>query len=410
MKFSPPLSRSGRVMASATFLALLVATACQSSAKPTPEPSASPVLQVDSWRMIPAKQLTTDGSIFNPDLIVAAGPGFVAMGDNYDQTSSTVSSLQAWYSSDGETWQQSTSAAMRAPQGSNYRLSGLHSIDGLIVAVVSVDKGDLRGNAVWTSTDGVNWDSAEAVPFSPDDSGRRIQSSAVRGQVYALTGGDKIWRRTAASSRWEQVPLTVPNGCFTDETAESNDVGILIYGWCDDSTVAPTPPFSNEIPRRNYVLAVSGNGSLVSLDSKPSVDLPYGIASLPGTTVVVGYRSLGEDFVEGVWALTEDNGKSWSPARRFEVPGERQEGVGVERAMALSNLLLATGKYVNDGNVEAPAIWTSSDKGQTWAAHKLPVFNAQGWVDVAAESNGRIVVPARYGYSPKFTAGIFVNF
>ncbi len=184
--------------------------------------------------------------------VAPAGEGFVAVGSRLVDNEQDG---MAWYSADGETWEQLDTPTLSGP--GRQELSTVTAFDGGLVAG---GMSDLDGNGqgepvVWTSTDGRTWSgSSAALPMSEGkwDAARDLEvhslSFGPTGGLIAAGGNDwqpVIWQSTDGGATWAELPDPVHGDLFQDgvslRAAASLD-GVTVAVGAEPSVLRLTGP------------------------------------------------------------------------------------------------------------------------------------------------------------------------
>ncbi len=156
--------------------------------------------------------------------IVAGGPGFVAVGDDY---STGESNAAVWTSPDGVTWTR-VSDAVLGSTGTQIMETVTVGGPGLVVVGYEHAGTDFNG-AVWTSTDGASWvrvvDTDSALGGTNDQAilGVAGNESGLVAVGYDSSGGD-----------WDTTVWTSPDGDTWTRVADNP----AVFGGPGDQQVA----------------------------------------------------------------------------------------------------------------------------------------------------------------------------
>ncbi len=154
--------------------------------------------------------------------VAPIGDGFVAVGSRVvDNEQDGI----AWYSADGETWEQVDAPSLRGP--GRQELNTVTAFDGgLVAGGMSDPDGNGQGDAVvWRSGDGGSWSAPSgALPMTD----RRNAASDIEVQslsfgpsagLIASGGNDwrpRLWQSTDRGVTWAELPDPVHGGLFLD--------------------------------------------------------------------------------------------------------------------------------------------------------------------------------------------------
>jgi hypothetical protein len=349
------------------------------------------------WSRVPPDEATFGGTAAI-STVVAAGPGFVALG-------SDDSGHNVWTSPDGASWTR------LPPIGDGCPCNGLGDVvaggPGLVAVGGTYDLGG-PVPAVWTSPDSIHWTRVQVDPtvFAPFST---ISSITSGGPGLVAVGWDgnpldneanaAVWTSTDGST-WQRVP---DDGAFGGPgnqgmwSVADGPNGLVAVGW-DQSESDNSGPMA----------AVWTSPDGLTWSRVPGVEQalasPDGTAMLSVTASAQGYVAAGsiDDYSEStdaaVW--TSPDGVTWT-----RVPDDGSVFGGPQKQEIFS-VRRVPGGFVAvgaDGNETAAAVWTSLD-GVIWT--RVPngggVFGDPGkslevdpWVqaeDVVAADSGLIVV------------------
>ena len=241
--------------------------------------------------------------------VAPMGEGFVAVGSRLVDNEQDG---MAWYSADGETWEQLDTPTLGGP--GRQEVASLTAFDGGLVAGGMSDvNGDGRGEPViWRSADGRTWEGSGALPLSDGkwDAARDLEvQSLTFGPTAGLiaAGGNEyqpaLWQSTDGGVTWAELPDPVHGDLFQD------GVSLRAAASLDGVTVA--------IGAEPSVLRLAGpRWEDVSADAFPKSQAQPFATSLAtdgeGTTIAAGglfTASVGETreaFAGQLWRRTGD--------------------------------------------------------------------------------------------------------
>ncbi|MFC4586978.1 hypothetical protein [Sphaerisporangium corydalis] len=363
---------------------------------------------VGAWTLVPSRALVVSGPPLNPDLVVRGGPGLVAVGHTATPGGTRTDS---WRSADGRHWSAGRLGDLTSRPRQATWITGLASVAGEVVAVGTTTEmgaaGPTTRAVAWRSADGDSWSPMPDLPIRAGVTYRHPGLAAHAGEVYALAAQQDVSR--ASGGGWRPVDTGVSGKCSYESLQDGDAAfGPVLVGACAD-------PAANAGSRASLV-ALNGTGPPREMATGMDIDAVESVATSGTVTVAAGYkyvdRHVGNGSEDGQAIdsgyVRSTGGGGWSRFAPFPVAGGMVLG-GVRRVVAIGSLFLATGAAVNDAGAEVPAVWTSEDGGRTWRMRALPGFAENGWIDLAAATAGHIVIPARYGYGPSSTAGLFLN-
>jgi hypothetical protein len=349
------------------------------------------------WSRVPPDEATFGGTAAI-STVVAAGPGFVALG-------SDDSGHNVWTSPDGASWTR------LPPIGDGCPCNGLGDVvaggPGLVAVGGTYDLGG-RVPTVWTSPDGIHWTRAQVDPtvFAPFSG---ISSITSGGPGLVAVGWDRnpldnklnaaVWTSTDGST-WQRVP---DDGAFGGpgnqgmSSVASGPNGLVAVGW-DESDSANSVPMAAVWTSLDGVTWTRQSGVGQALASPDGTGMLSVTAGGPGYVAAGSVDVYSESSDAAVW--TSPDGVTWT-----RVPDDGSVFGGplsqvIFSVRAVPGGVVAVGA---DGNETAAAVWTSPD-GTTWT--RVPnndgVFGDSGkplevdpWVqaeDVVAADSGLIVV------------------
>jgi hypothetical protein len=180
----------------------------------------------DDWQV-----LTAGGGIWGPaDVVVrdvvAAGPGFVAVGS--DRSGDDIDAA-VWTSTSGRTWTRQLSSAFDLPF--DEEMYAVATDGSLIIAVGSDFDGATSDPAIWLSEDGIAW---SRLNFGePGSDWRQMRTIAVfDGLWIASDGGEQD--PTAAMNLWRSTDGLEWARVSTDEVVISVSGSMLVHGMSTD--------------------------------------------------------------------------------------------------------------------------------------------------------------------------------
>jgi hypothetical protein len=361
-----------------TTLAAATTTVASTVSSTLAETTTTTVTPAPDWVRIPG-----DVAIFGgpgDDAIagvVAGGPGLVAVGSDYEGGSGSdggeISDGDAavWTSPDGVAW-------TRVPHdeavfgGPDYQeMQGVVVLGSNIIAVgVDASGGDADA-AVWTSSDGVNWNrvvAGESALGGPG--GQAMLRVAAGGPGLVAVGFDDA----TGEFDWDAAVWTSPDGVTWTRVPHDEalfggdrnqvmlgvvtaDVGLVAIGWDrsgeDVDAAVWTSPDGLTWTRVPHDEAVFGG---------PRNQRMVGVVGGDAGVVVVGFDESGDDSDAAVW--TSPDGVTWV---RVVNPEAVLGGAGNQRmsgVVAAGGGLVAVGSDDSAGDSDAAA-WTSPD-GLNW--------------------------------------------
>jgi hypothetical protein len=390
---------------------------------PTSAPTAPAIEQPTiSWTRIESEAFSGDGQAYIAD-VIEGGPGLVAVGSIFPGDDVPYQAA-IWHSTDGTSWS-------RVPHDGDLFGEALINavVDGGpgLVAVGSAEQGDDSSAAVWVSEDGLSW---SRVPHDEEVFGgpylQNMSDVAVGGPGLVAVGWDNDDVNTNSSAavwtssdgvNWDRVPR--------DEETFGGRLMQLMYAltYGDTGLVAvgldgawwgaagPGNPAGVWTSSDGLVWShVLDQEQLESGHSTEGIPLGGDWAQMNDVTVVDGsYVAVGRvgwcreacDETGAAWTSTD--GTTW---QRSEV--ERAVGIfaaDMQSVTALGDVLIGVGRGGNQlgpGGYEfrftayevGPAVvWISVDNGQTWVRqpHSGAAFGK------ASEGPAGMTAVARYG-------------
>jgi hypothetical protein len=283
--------------------------------------------------------------------VTAGGPGLVAVG------SDELSGAAAWTSSDGITWTRAAAVPRRRTFSSDDRMESVTAGGPGLVGV---------GTSVWTSVDGIAWTLRDAGLTSIDTyastgSDWQLMTSVTAGGPGLVAVGIN-WSDQAAGAVWTSVDGITWSRVPHDEAIFGSSImtGVTVGG---PGLVAVGIDNSN--PDGNAGVWTSVDG--ITWSRVPNTEEVFGGAGLqrmmsvtaggPGL-VAVGSEDLDEDFVAAVW--TSVDGVVWS-----RVPHDETVFVGPGETMTSVTATEAGLVAVGPSDIGS-ASWTSVD-GTLWS-------------------------------------------
>ena len=300
--------------------------------------------------------------------IVATKAGFVAVGSrNVDSEQDGA----AWFSPDGTTWKQVTSAALGGA-GRQELLAVANTGRGLVAGGYAEPLGSAAPAlpAVWTSPDGQRWTRVPGLLPLNDDPRTAAVDLSIRslsvdtGGLLAAGGNDwrpHVWRSVDGGVTWKVLPNPVHGGLFQDgvllnDAASVNGVTVAIGGdpsvlymrnrW-EDATSRAFPkggkqPFATAVAERGDVTIAAGGHYRA------------------------GTGPTRERYTGQVW---QRDGRGWNPVKSDPLaPGQVNDVVPFRGGFAAVGFedfgLASTRKAVGDDLPDGIA-WVSPD-GKKW--------------------------------------------
>ena len=320
-----------------------------------PVATTPPTVDLSSlrWSQVPDDEAILSGA-GNQSMIsvTAGGPGLVAVG------SDELSGAAAWTSSDGITWTRAAAVPRRRTFSSDDRMESVTAGGPGLVGV---------GTSVWTSVDGVAWTLRDAGLTSHDTSAStgsdwQLMTSVTAGGPGLVAVGIN-WSDPAAGAVWTSVDGITWSRVPHDEAIFGSSImtGVTVGG---PGLVAVGIDWSNPDGDAGVWTSVDGT----TWSRVPNDESVFGGAGLQRMMSVTargpGLVAVGTEFDEesdadaAVW--TSADGVVWSRVAHDETvfggPGETMSSVS-----AAGPGLVAVG-----GNDTGPASWTSVD-GTTWS-------------------------------------------
>ncbi len=309
--------------------------------------------------------------------VVAGGPGLVAVGSDYvggngsDGGEISDGDAAVWTSTDGTTWARVTHDEATFGGDDFQEMQSVVVFGSTLIAVgVDASGGDADA-AVWTSSDGLNWNrvvAAEAVLGGPGS--QAMLRVAVGGPGLVAVG----FEDAADDFDWDAAVWTSPDGITWtrvphDEAAFGGDriqvmwgvtvaeVGLVAVGTDRsggdvDAAVWTSPDGITwtRVPHDEALFGGAANQNMVAISGDAS------------GVVAVGLDASGGDQDAAVW--TSPDGLNWI---RVVNPEAVFGGTGNQRMSGLSAGgpgWVAVGSDDSAGDMDG-AVWTSSD-GLTW--------------------------------------------
>ncbi len=353
-----------------------------------------------TWHRVPDDYEVLGGNGYQVMYSLVAFNGqLVAVGeDNYHWGSRAA----VWFSADGITWD-------RVPNDeelfSGYSYEQMYSAaiwDGRLFAVGLDSSGGDADTGIWTSADGVTWESG------PHDEevfgGAEVQAvhmvTAWAGGLAAggvdSSGGDydaAIWT-SADGITWERVPHDEEIfGGFLDQRIFS------IIAWNDGLVAVGADQIGGD---EDAVVWISTDG--ITWEWAPHDEEIFGgdedqimtsIVAWNGGLVAAGYDSSGGDQDAAIW--TSVDGITWDrvPLDEAVFGGAGDQAVNT---LTVWDGGLAAAGYASSGEDRDAAVWTSSD-GTTWerVLDDEAVFSGAGDQEINSviEWDGNLVAVGR---------------
>ncbi len=298
--------------------------------------------------------------------IAAWGTGFVAVGS---RTVDNDQDAVAWYSADGETWEQVDAPALTGT--GRQELDAVTATGTMLVAGgYSSYEGSQAVPVSWRSPDGRTWEPASA-PLPLNDDPRQaatdltIRSITVDDQGILAAGGSEwrphVWRSTDGLN-WATLQNPVHGGLFEDGV-ELEDA-ITAYG----TTVA--------LGAGPAVLVLKSRWQDATGDAFPTggrQPFATSIAETPDVTIAGGGEytaATGENREKYTGQIWMRDGGDWKPVDSDELaPGQVMDVVpyaGGFVAVGIEDFGLASGRKVVSADPLPDGIaWTSPD-GKRW--------------------------------------------
>ena len=299
-----------------------------------------------TWSRVPH-----DEAVFGGDShqymsdVRAGGPGLVAVGRDFDDTSGARVAA-VWTSPDGRAWSRvpHSDAAFAEAEMNSVTASGMNLV------VVGVDR-SVRGwdGAVWISPDGINWSRVphDGGMFGGDDFQRMHDVTAT--EVGFVAVGHDNANGEANAAVWAAAPPSIAPPPTTPPTTTSTTT----------TTTSPVPLPSTTWSRAPHRDRVFGGEGLQQM---------FGVAVGGPGLVAVGTDDSSDGFFDAaVW--TSPDGITWSRVPHDEAvfgeasdPLSHQQMIGI---IAGGPGLVAVGLEFKDDDLDA-AVWTSPD-GIAWS-------------------------------------------
>jgi hypothetical protein len=298
--------------------------------------------------------------------IAAFGTGFVAVGS---RTADNNQDAVAWYSADGETWEQIDAPTLAGP--GRQELDAVAATSTMLVAGgYSSPEGGQAVPVSWRSPDGRTWEpSSAALPLNDDPrqaaTDLTIRSITVDDQGILAAGGSDwrphVWRSTDGVN-WATLQNPVHGGLFEDGV-ELEDA-VTAYGQTVALGAAPA------------VLVLKSRWEDATGDAFPTggrQPFATSIAETPDVTIAGGGEytaatgSKREKYTGQVWMR---DGDDWKPVDSDELsPGQIMDIVpyaGGFAAVGIEDFGLASGrKEVSADPLPDGIAWVSPD-GKKW--------------------------------------------
>jgi hypothetical protein len=297
--------------------------------------------------------------------ITAFGAGFVAVG------SRTVDNNQdavAWYSADGETWEEIDGTNLTGP--GRQELDAVTAFGTVLVAGgYSSPDGGQAVPLSWRSTDGRAWEPGSALPLNDDPrqaaTDLTIRSITVDDQGLLAAGGSEwrphVWRSTDGVT-WTTLQNPVHGGLFEDGV-ELEDA-MTAYGKTVALGAAPA------------VLVLKNRWEDATGDAFPTggrQPFATSIAESPDVTIAGGGEytaATGSDRERYTGQIWRRDGNDWRPVDSDDLaPGQIMDVVpyaGGFAAVGIEDFGLASGrKVVSADPLPDGLVWVSPD-GRKW--------------------------------------------
>jgi hypothetical protein len=171
-----------------------------------------------SWRLLdPAGDFTAGGGVTELTAVaVTADHRLLAIGRDY-ATDPTGGDAAVFTSPDGVGWTRVPATGLSGPGPQDVRRL-TRTADGRLVAVGSALSGAHQAPAVWTSADGVAWQSADILP---DDGSAALQAITQQPDGSLLTCGTSgspsstavaCWTQRDPRQAWQRLTVTAAQG------------------------------------------------------------------------------------------------------------------------------------------------------------------------------------------------------
>lgn len=243
---------------------------------------------LDRWRFLPLSSLGLESGTFNPEFVVAAAEGFVAIGAAGDG-----SRLQSWISKDGLHWRPGLLARIDPPPNMRFQASGLVAWKGGILAVGAIRDDRRFRYATWLSPDGHTWTAGPGIPMDSGGGPRWPAAAPHRGEVMALAGYPASLWIMREGQPWQRVEPDLPARCTIHRMeTDANSLGVVLLGECPGHPPGSLIPHAVFIERENgayeeitrelpltWVESVAASGTAVLIagaqkSSKPTTTTP----------------------------------------------------------------------------------------------------------------------------------------
>jgi hypothetical protein len=291
-----------------------------------------------SWQMTTMPAATPDTASQQVQGIVEAGPELVAAG--YEVSTSGEEYAAVWTSSDGENWQALDQSALHGSGATRINRVGL--VSGMLVAV-GRSGNDAR---LWTSTDGTTWGPNTTRVFDAAEGRRLALRDVFEGSFHAVAvgedsvGGAAAWFFLKPNGPWKRAEV---------KAAHKGQALISVTGGPERFVAVgyDTVDGGKDAAVWESADGTTWNRTPTKEDLRKSGDQRMrGVAYIPDR----GFVAVGVDGSDAaVW--TSADGVKWSRSRSALDGSGKRQMTGI---IATENLLIVVG--VED---DAPAIWTA---------------------------------------------------
>lgn len=358
---------------------------------------------LDTWSYVPLSGLGLKVGSFSPEFVTATRDGFVAVGSASDGIH-----LQSWASRDGVNWRPGLLSRIDPPKGKRFAATGIAAGANGVVAIGVTGDTDKMRYATWLSRDGHTWAAGPNIPPTPGQIFGQPDVVSVGDRIVAAVGEPPTFWELSQENKWRRLSIDLPAGCRFNELISGSIPEITLLGSC---THSPTDAW---LP--NVVLTEDKNGSLKAITDGLSFDYIDSVSSDGKTILINGLKELngtqggeGESPVRVIYRST-DGGQTWSSISNLPDTVEHTLGDSDAFNVAPRSFVIAGLSRDHKTTTDAPTLWTSTDDGQSWEAHRLPAYREDMSLGaISAFDDVVIVIANRMQWPNGIPVGIIIN-
>jgi hypothetical protein len=336
--------------------------------------TTTPLVTSGGWENV----ATTDvfGSPTLVDGVVAAGSGFVAVGELMDREG-TVTAVVAWISVDGVDWEPVDVPIIEAPPPTMSRWQLDAGPPGIVLWSYSMsdDEADSR---LFFSTDGLAW---REVTAGPD----RVHAAAASEQGF-ITVGDTFGGMEIYASNdglvWNRVDAEIPTAVRGFHGVTGWNDGWVAWGW----GCTPTGGCDASSTTEDGIWISADGTTWTKLDANRSVFQDasiWAVEEYRGELYAVGDVVVDDESTPAAWVSA--NGRDWEKVL------SDPDSLGVLWGVATSaDMIVARGSHAEEALDRPDEVWMSRN-GREWnVIGSNETFGTPGLKQLAVSDN-RIV-------------------